>query len=275
MVRRQFCTTGVGLVIIALVYSPCPAAPQASRQNREKQDAARIHAAEKDVKRVREKFQDDIARLRESRRELSDAEREHDQRSVATQHVRDELKAKHESALHLDKALRALEEAQANYDRLAQPLVEKLHQQTEFQTAQAAAESARTQLRALSTSKVPSSDRASETADLQRQILAPVQLEQQTLQAHPELEPPRAALQDARAQVAAIKKRVEQGVESDPALKDSVRALQQARDRVAKAKAQVASREQAVGSAQQKLAKEQADVQRAKAKDRANDRKRP
>jgi chromosome segregation ATPase len=154
---------------------------------------------------------------------------------------------KHSKAPEFVRAKAARDAARDEYERISQPVLDTLHETTEYEAALRDAQDARRKLEASrSDTSLTEERRMQKAKDLQPVIGKPAQLEAEAIDADPDAGAARERLREAEQALAKANARRNEAVQQDPDLKT-------ARSRLESARQERVQTQRAIDSAQQDL----------------------
>jgi chromosome segregation ATPase len=242
-------------------------------KNRERKDDQHVRAAEHALSKARDTL---IAAQRDLASSVKELERSEDSRkSIATdiRKMKASLKDKFAATFKLDGALDSQKAAQESFDAVAGPLLQALYKSQEYQDSVKTAEEAQAEMRLLRQSTpADTAARDKKILELTRVARTPSELRKKALSGNTEAVSLHDKLDAARSKVSDIQEKVDDAIEKDSELIQLQKTLQSANDKADQAKTQVIKLRARIADAQGKVVQEQADWNRAKAQDKANDK---
>ena len=237
----------------------------------EQKDDQKIRDAENALKTAKSKLDDAQKDLKTAGDKANKADREHDAALAVVKKARLAAQEKQDEAPAIRDALAAQERAKAAYDKLVEPLLEKLHAAAEYRTVATAAETARNRLRTIRSEGLPPAQMEAEVTVLNRTITEPSKLDQATIEKDSAAAAAREKLLAAQNKVGELRKDARELVEKDPQLRKAVAEVEKAEKEHKQALAHLADKRRDVANHQRDVQAKQQGVENAKQADRKND----
>lgn len=261
------------LLIALLVLSADRQVAAQAKKPSNKQDEKRENEAVKDAQ---EALQDARDKLKDAEKSLG-GDQDRLRKAVAArtsagkdiEKVQDRLETEHGERTGLTAARKKLKDVQAEYDRTAKPVLERV--KAEQQPLLARIEKARQGIKP--DGNQPDGGRsaaAAEYAQLTKQLR---ELERKALEADPTTKPLLQRVDDAEAAVQAALKKFETAIERDGDFKAAQKAFEQAKREVGAAETAIARSQKAVAEARSRVAQAQQKLQQKQAADAKDDNK--
>ncbi len=264
----------VVLAMVGLASSGIALAKSKSTKSREAKDAARVKSAENSLRKARDSLQNVQSELMAGNQSLEKKKKEHAELSSKIRALKENLKEKYSKSFKLPEALERQRAAKDAFEREADPILERVRRAVAFQKVLEAAAEAKTELSTVRTQdSISETERELRISELTKRVLAPGELERNTLADDAKATRLHDELGVARGHLIDVKNQVNNAIASDAHLTQSLKALQAANKSVDKAKATVQSLHRRLAETHLRVAQERAAVVQAKNSDKANDNK--
>lgn len=237
----------------------------------EQRDDQRIRDAENALRTAKSKLDEANKDLKSAIDKENKTEREHQAELAAVKKARAAAQEKQDEAPALRDAEGVFSRAKAAYDKVVEPILEKLHATDDYRQAIAAAEAARNRLRTIRTEGLVQAELDIEVGILNKTINEPAKLDQAAIEKDAAAAAAKEKLMAAQAKLGELKKDARELVDKDPALRKAIMEVEKAEKEHKQALAQVADKRRDVANHQRDVQAKQNNVEQAKQADRKND----